>query len=54
MVPLRTKATARKKSNKRAREPKLNELGSKHLHLTHDVPLAGNVNNRAREPKPTS
>ena len=39
-------------SNKRAREPKLNELGSKHLHLTHDVPLAGNVDNRAREPDP--
>ena len=39
-------------SNKRAREPKLNELGSKHLHLTHDVSLAGNIDNRAREPNP--
>jgi hypothetical protein len=52
VVSLRTEATAARNPNKRAREPKLNELGSKHIHLTHDVPLAGNIDNRAREPNP--
>jgi hypothetical protein len=38
------------KANKRARELHVNELGAKNINLTHDVLLAGNIKQRAREP----